>query len=123
MRLVICEDNLEEQKKYSDLFLDFAEKSNIDIEIICFESGDQLLFNIEDMVPPPEAIFMDINMPGVNGFKTVEILKERGYSGEIVFLTVSDQYVLKAFDVNAFHLLPQDLRLKRTIFSILKGTP
>jgi two-component system LytT family response regulator len=57
----------------------------------------------------PDLMFLDVQMPQVNGFDVVQQLgKER--MPFVVFVTAHDQYALKAFDVNAvdFLLKPYD---------------
>jgi two-component system, LytTR family, response regulator len=52
----------------------------------------------------PDLMFLDIQMPQVNGFEVVQQLgKER--MPFVVFVTAHDQYALKAFDVNAVDYL------------------
>lgn len=50
----------------------------------------------------PDLIFLDIQMPKLNGFEMLELLEE---NPKIIFTTAFDQYALKAFDVNAIDYL------------------
>lgn len=50
----------------------------------------------------PDLIFLDINMPGQNGFELLERLDE---VPEVVFVTAYDQFALQAFEVNALDYL------------------
>ncbi|MEO1437336.1 MAG: response regulator, partial [Bacteroidota bacterium] len=50
----------------------------------------------------PEIVFMDIQMPGMNGFEVLNALREVPL---IIFSTAYDQYALKAFEVNAVDYL------------------
>ncbi|KGO94674.1 LytR/AlgR family response regulator transcription factor [Flavobacterium subsaxonicum] len=50
----------------------------------------------------PDLIFLDINMPGMNGFEMLAHLEELP---QIIFSTAYDQYALKAFDVHAIDYL------------------
>ncbi|RNC83155.1 MAG: DNA-binding response regulator [Balneola sp.] len=59
----------------------------------------------------PEVVFLDIQMPGLDGFDVVSLLeKPRPY---IVFVTAYDQYAIKAFDVHALDYLTKPVRLER----------
>lgn len=52
----------------------------------------------------PDLIFLDIQMPGMDGFKALDEL----FPGEIpivVFVTAFDQYAIKAFEANAIDYL------------------
>ncbi|MBL0681995.1 LytR/AlgR family response regulator transcription factor [Aquimarina mytili] len=50
----------------------------------------------------PDLVFMDIQMPGMNGFDVLQHLEELP---QIVFSTAYDQYALKAFEVHAVDYL------------------
>lgn len=66
----------------------------------------------------PDLIFLDIQMPGMNGF---EMLKKLEYIPKVVFVTAYDEYALKAFEFNALDYLLKPVdpeRLKETIQKI-----
>ena len=46
----------------------------------------------------PDIVFLDIQMPKLNGFEMLELLESEP---NIIFTTAFDQYALKAFEVNA----------------------
>lgn len=50
----------------------------------------------------PELVFMDVQMPGMNGFEVLAHLEELP---QIIFSTAYDQYALKAFEVHALDYL------------------
>jgi two-component system LytT family response regulator len=52
----------------------------------------------------PDLVFLDVQMPGLDGFEVVEALAH-AYLPVIIFVTASDKYALRAFDVHAFDYL------------------
>lgn len=63
-------------------------------------NGFEALKAINDI--KPDLIFLDIQMPKINGFELLELLEEPPV---VVFSTAFDQYALKAFEVNAVDYL------------------
>ncbi len=58
-----------------------------------------------------DLMFLDIQMPGLNGFEVIDSLIEQGLKMPVVvFVTAFDQYAIKAFDVHAldYILKPAD---------------
>ena len=56
----------------------------------------------------PDVVFLDVQMPGLDGFAVLKKLLERtevGRMPQIIFATAFDQYAVRAFDVNAVDYL------------------
>src|SRR6201999_2890851 len=56
----------------------------------------------------PDVVFLDVQMPGLDGFAVLKKLLEHGdgeHLPQIIFATAYDQYAVKAFDVNAIDYL------------------
>ncbi|HSK10581.1 MAG TPA: LytTR family DNA-binding domain-containing protein [Vicinamibacterales bacterium] len=49
----------------------------------------------------PDVIFLDIQMPGLDGFQVARALLERSEPGGVVFVTAFDRHAIEAFEVNA----------------------
>ncbi len=72
----------------------------------------------------PDLMFLDVQMPHVNGFQVMEMLHQ--YNGRervpfVVFVTAHDQYALKAFDVNAVDYLLKPYDDERFFSSLEKA--
>jgi len=67
----------------------------------------------------PDIIFLDIQMPGVNGFEVIKTLADQSVTiPHVIFVTAFDQYALKAFDVHALDYIMKpadDARLAQTM--------
>jgi two-component SAPR family response regulator len=53
----------------------------------------------------PDVVFLDAEMPGINGIELARILLEQGEAVAVVFVTASRDYAVEAFEVNAVDYL------------------
>ncbi len=61
----------------------------------------------------PELVFLDIQMPEVDGFRVVKALIDDGDPPLVVFATAYDQYAIRAFEVNALDYLLKPIDRQR----------
>jgi len=66
----------------------------------------------------PDLVFLDIQMPKLNGFEMIELLDEKP---AIIFTTAFDQYAIKAFELNAVDYLLKPFSLDRFKESVNKA--
>lgn len=70
-----------------------------------------------------DVLFLDIQMPGMNGFELLSRLSEQPY---VVFTTAFDQYALRAFEVNSIDYLLKPVeaeQLDRAISKLARMLP
>ncbi len=65
----------------------------------------------------PELLFLDINMPGKNGF---ELLESLDFSPHVIFVTAHDQYALNAYEASALDYLLKPVNPDRLADAIQK---
>src|ERR1700704_781772 len=67
----------------------------------------------------PDLVFLDVQMPGLDGFGVIKKLLDRKVSlPKIIFATAFDQYAVKAFEVNAVDYLLKPFDKKRVAQSV-----
>jgi two-component system LytT family response regulator len=95
LRTVIVDDEPLARQRIRDLL------ANESVEIVgeC-EDGLQALQLIRDAAP--DLVFLDVQMPGLDGFEVLNLLDERP---AIIFTTAFDAYAVRAFDEHALDYL------------------
>tara|TARA_R110002096_G_scaffold74101_2_gene175883 strand:+ start:136065 stop:136799 length:735 start_codon:yes stop_codon:yes gene_type:complete len=92
----------------------------VDVKVIgfCHDGFDGLKSIQENQ---PDLVFLDVQMPKINGFEMLEILDN---PPAIIFSTAFDQYAIKAFEANAvdYLLKPYDkVRFKTAVDKFLNN--
>ncbi len=71
----------------------------------------------------PALIFLDIQMPKINGFETLELLEKKP---AVIFTTAFDEYALKAFEQNAVDYLLKPFnqeRFEKAVKKFIENVP
>jgi two-component system LytT family response regulator len=99
LRAIIADDEAPARDRIRHLL-----QAHSDIAIVdeC-ATGPQAVKSIRDL--RPALAFLDIQMPGLDGFEVLHSLPVQERPGAIVFVTAHDEYALRAFDVSAVDYL------------------
>lgn len=97
MQIGVCDD----QEEIRELIIDKIKKFYPTENITSYKSGQEVL----DDLYPPDILFLDIQMPEMDGMETARELRKRDQQMMIIFVTVAQDYVFQSFDVGAFHYL------------------
>jgi len=98
--IAICDDNPEILKKLEIDILSYDSK-NIKIQIFLFNNPKAVLNTIEDI----DILFLDVEMPGMNGFKVAKRMTELKKDIIVIFVSNHKDLVQEAFKVKAFRYL------------------
>jgi len=63
-------------------------------QVTTHTNGHQALASFDNLEFPPNLIFLDLNMPEMDGLEFVRHLVERSYSGSLILLSGEDERVL-----------------------------
>lgn len=111
-RSIIIDDEPHARSRMTRLLLSYTHL----IEVIAEASnGIEALEQIEKL--NPDLIFLDIQMPGLNGFELINRMKSLPI---IIFTTAFDQYALKAFETNTIDYLVKPIEADRLDFTMQK---
>ncbi|HFQ6656550.1 TPA: two-component system response regulator BtsR [Yersinia enterocolitica] len=117
LRVIIVDD---EQPAREDLRERLSEEHDIEIVAECS--------NALEAIPAiqrlqPDVIFLDIQMPRINGLELASMLNPEKMP-QIVFVTAYDEYAIRAFEEHAFDYLLKPLdqqRLAKTLVRLRRG--
>ena len=111
-----------------DLFEDALKEISEDITLRTASDGIKLMNILVDNVPPPpDVIFLDLNMPRKNGFECLAEIKSDSKLKDIPVIIFStsaeEEFIDRVFDGGASYYLckPQNFsKLKNAISTVLK---
>lgn len=110
-KIAVCDDEEAVAAQVKELITEW----NPSVDVVCFSSGEALLENYQSY----EAVFLDIDMAGMNGIETGKAIRKMDKDTKIVYLTAYRDYVSGAFGVHAFQYLLKPVN-KKAIWNVLE---
>ena len=112
----------DDDKEDLDFFREATESIDQNIEVVTLGGSSQLLHIIDNPPPHPHILFLDLNMPGLNGFDVLEILRSKDashYLPIVIFSTSNDEELIrKSRELGANFYVPKSVSfesLRRSI--------
>ena len=102
MKIAICDDFLKDAQSLKKIIMQ-AEDSN-NFSVTTYTNSQELLARVHDKVMY-DILFLDIDMPGIDGIELGKRIKKNQPNIIIIFATSHPQYMLDAFDCEAFHYI------------------
>jgi len=109
---IIADDELLARERLKKLLTPFSQTVEIIGEA---KNGIECKKMINEI--KPDLIFLDIQMPGLNGF---EVLQQINHSPLVIFCTAHDEFALKAFETYSVDYLIKPVKAERIERSIEK---
>jgi CheY-like chemotaxis protein len=113
MRILLIDDDLDDQAIFSDAVKSFDSS----VHFYCANNGEEGLNRLKNSIVLPDAIFLDINMPVMNGKECLAEIKadKRLRNIKITMYSTSNAEVEK----NVFKAMGADFMTKPTCFKEL----
>lgn len=107
LKIAIVEDEVQETKKLAEYIRLFGEKEKVQYELACFSNAEEFL---EGYQSGYQLIFMDIELPGMNGMDACRKLRRFDKRATIVFTTNLVQYAVEGYEVDAVDFMVKPIQ-------------
>ncbi|NLO10636.1 MAG: response regulator transcription factor [Clostridiales bacterium] len=106
MKIALVDDEVLYLKKLKEQVCSALNKLGIDYDIHSFHSGKEFLDSDKSF----DLIYLDIEMPIIDGINTAKLYRERHNKGLIIFLTNHMEMIQSGYLVNAFRFIEKNGR-------------
>ena len=124
IKIAVVEDEVDMSNILVEYIKKFFEENELDVKVTVFNNAFRFLdaynFNFD-------LIFMDINMPSLDGISASKKIREIDAKVMLIFVTSLAQYAIKGYEVNAFDFIVKPityynfaLKLNRALDSLSK---
>ena len=123
MRIAVCDDETAVLKLVSVFIRTEFENRREPVTVSSYTSAVRLISDLE--TKQFDAVFLDIRMPEMDGFRAAEELRKNAPEAKIIFITTEDDLVYDSFDFQPFAFIPKTppelmkSRLSRTVDNLL----
>lgn len=101
LQIAICDDIIEQTLTLQGYIHAYCKKNNAEYKLNIYTSGRELIANVEKL----DIIFLDIEMPELDGIETGRIIRSKNASCRIIMETVMVERMKEAFYIEAFRFI------------------
>lgn len=104
--VAIVDDNSQFQRQLKEFVNRYAAEKNLQIDVKTFSNGMSFLL---DFTGQYSVIFLDIEMPTMDGMEVARCIRKSDEDSKIVFITRMANYAIKGYEVNALDFIVKPL--------------
>lgn len=105
MLVAICDDEKLFREELRSVLFAYKAARRLHIDVYLYASGEALLASGKAF----DMVFLDYQMPGMDGMEVARALRRRNLTCSIVFVTSYPQFVFEAFEVQPYRFLPKPI--------------
>ena len=98
LRVAVAEDNPKDRERLLSFLKQYGEEKHVQIEVTEYTDGSELL---EQYRPCYDVIFLDVEMPQMDGMKAAEKIRETDEEVILIFITNMAKYAIRGYEVQA----------------------
>ena len=106
MNIALVEDDVQSRETAVSFLLRYAQEHALTFDITTYPDGAAIADNYR---PVYDIIFLDIEMPHLDGMKTAHLIRERDEHVILVFITNVARYAVKGYEVQAMDYILKPL--------------
>lgn len=106
MKIAIAEDEPQNRETVVSFLQSYAEEHALSFDITTFPDGAAL---VDSYRPDYDIIFLDIEMPHINGMRAAELIREKDERVILVFITNVARYAVRGYEVQALDYILKPL--------------
>lgn len=125
IRVALVDDEKEHCDLLKSYLKKYKEENKTQFSIVEYRDG---LSFVEEYDPDLDVIFLDIEMPHLNGYETAKRIRKKDSSVGIIFITNMAQYAIRGYEVNAIDFIVKPVgyyvfaeKLEKAIYFAQKG--
>lgn len=99
--IAVCDDNQEEAHLISRMAREIMAQREIEAQVDLFFDPESLLDKLQQVQNQYDLFLLDILMEERNGIQLAQALRQRGYRGKLIYITVSRDYAIDGYKVKA----------------------
>lgn len=117
LRVGICDDVAEHVECVETILKTYMEQKKIKCRCMSFENGKSLWYEVEDGTEF-DLLFLDIEMPEMDGMELAWRIKKEQPRALIVFVSSYEKYVYDSFRVQPYRFIPKN-RIEEMLTQVL----
>ena len=98
LRVAVAEDNPKDRERLLSFLKKYGEEKDVQIEVAEYTDGSELL---DQYRPRYDVIFLDVEMPQMDGMKAAEKIRETDEEVILIFITNMAKYAIRGYEVQA----------------------
>nr|WP_300326681.1 LytTR family DNA-binding domain-containing protein [uncultured Anaerostipes sp.] len=118
LKIAVCDDEKLYCENIKGIICEYCTKKNIEFEVELFESGDDFVA-LENSINQFNIVYLDVNMNGLDGIRTAEIIRYWSQNIFIVFITAFINYTLEGYKVEAIRYILKNGDIRENIYESL----